>query len=195
LNLATDVSYRTTTYSLNFDANASLTDQPDRENSRRANTSISYQKFRQERWFADWFSTFERNDELGIESRVSIGGAYGRYVVQTNRNLLSLTAGIQATTEAKTGESGRKEVPEGRLQLRYQHRNPEHDASMRLTTTVYPLLEDLGVYRAETDLTFRREIINDLDLDLSIYQSYQSDPPAGSSNSDYGVTTSLAFSF
>ena len=194
-NLATDVSYRTTVYAVSFEANASLTDQPDRENSRRANTSLSYQRFRPNRWFSDWYSTFERNDELGIDGRVSVGGGYGRYIVQTNRNQLSLTAGVQATSEDISGEEGRNSVPEGRLRLRMLHRTPSVDGSLRFTSTAYPLLDDLSVFRAETDITFRRELINDLDWDVSIYHSYQSDPPVDAANSDYGVTTSIAFSF
>lgn len=195
LNVATDASYRTREYALNFEANASLTAQPERENTERLNTSVSYQKFRGERWFSDWYSTFEVNDELGIEGRISIGGAYGRYVIQTNADLLSLTAGVQGTNERVNGVENSETVPEGRLQLRYQHRNPERDAAIRFTTTAFPLLEDLNVFRAETDLTFRRELVNDLDLDISFWHSYQSDPPIDAANSDYGVTTSIAYSF
>ena len=42
----------------------------------------------------DWTAGWERHDELGIESRISAGAALGRYVVQTNRNQLSLTGGL-----------------------------------------------------------------------------------------------------
>ena len=195
LNMSTDVSYRTTGYSVNFEANASLTAQPEREDSKRVNTSFSYQKLGRNRWFSDWYSNYDVNDELGIEGRVSLGGAYGRYFVQSNVNQFSLTAGIQATVERVSGSEGTDKVPEGRIQLRYLHRNPKRDGSVRLTMTAFPLIEELDVFRAETDLTFRRELVDDLDLDISFWHSYQSDPPIDAANSDYGITTSLAFSF
>ena len=194
-NLASDFSYRTRGYSLTFTANTSLTDQPERENTRRINTSLSYQKLRPNRWFSDWFSNYDVNDELGIEGRVSVGGAWGRYVIQSNLNQLSLTAGLQATNERVSGVEGNDTVAEGRLQLRFMHRNPAQDGSIRLTTSVFPLLEKLDTFRAESDLTFRRELVDDLDLDLSFWLSYQSDAPVDAARSDYGITTSLAFSF
>ena len=42
----------------------------------------------------------------------------------------------------------------------------------------------------------RREIISDFYLDLSFYQTYDSDPPdAEAESTDYGVITSLGYSF
>jgi hypothetical protein len=194
-NLASEFSYRTTAYALSLTANTSLTEQPERENSERLNTSLSYQKFRPNRWFADWYSTYEVNDELGVLGRFSIGGAYGRYVIQSNSNLLSLTAGVQATSERVSDSENSESVPEGRIQLRYQHRNPAKDGMVRLTATAFPLIEQPDIFRAETDLTFRRELVDDLDLDISFWHSYQSNPPVDAANSDYGVTTSIALSF
>ena len=44
--------------------------------------------------------------------------------------------------------------------------------------------------------TLFREIVTDFYLDLSFYQSYDSDPPdAAAEKTDYGVITSLGYSF
>jgi putative salt-induced outer membrane protein YdiY len=53
----------------------------------------------------------------------------------------------------------------------------------------------MGEYRAETDLIFRREFIDDLYFDVTLSHSYNSAPPTGAQKSDYTVTTSLGYTW
>jgi len=195
LNLAFDTQYRTLTYLLGMSVNSSVTDQPSEETSARQNAAFNYQRFRDNRWFTEWFVQWESNDELGIDSRVLVGGALGRYLIQTNLHQLSVTGGLNATRENFVGATEDETNAEGRLQIKYLHRNLAPESSLSFTTNVYPLLEDLSSYRAETDLSFRREFIEDLFLDITLYRSYLSDPPEGAASTDYGLTTSLGYSF
>ena len=194
-NVAADMSYRTRRYLVGLRLNSSVTDQPDRPVAARQNVGANYQRFLPNRWFTDWFTSWEKNDELGIQSRVSAGGALGRYVIQTNKNQLSLTLGAQAARETFTGELPGETKGEGRIEIRYLRRNLTPESSLRFTTQIYPLLENLSFYRAETDLTWRHEWIEDLFLDLTLGHSYQSDPPVDAEKSDYVFTTSLGYSF
>lgn len=195
LNLAFDASYRTLSYIASLSVNSAITDQPSEETSARQNVAFNLQRFRPSRWFTGWLASWEKNDELGINSRVLAGVGLGRYMVQTNKNLLSLTAGVVGTRESFTGDTDSTVNAEGLLQASYRHRNLDPESSITLATNVYPLLEDLSSYRSEIDLSFRREFIEDLFFDLTIYHSYQSDPPEGAVGTDYGVTTSLGYSF
>lgn len=190
-----DLGYRTREYLLGLRANSSVTDQPDRETSARQGLSLNYQRFGSNRWFTDWFTGWEKNDELGINGRVSLGGALGRYIVQNNTNQLSLTAGVQAARESFIGIEQSTTNAEGRIEARYLHRRLEPEASFRMTVTAYPLLEDLSSYRSEADLTWRREFAEDLFLDLTLGYSFLSDPPEGAARDDYALTTSLGYSF
>lgn len=195
LNVATDMNYRTQRYLVGLQANATYTEQPDQPETERANIGVNYQRFRGNRWYTEWFTSWERNDELGILSRYTAGGGFGRYIVQSNRNEFSLAAGLNASRELYTGDTETSTIAEGRVQIRYLHRSIEPEASATLTTNVYPTLDDFSKYRSETDITFRREIVEDLFLDVTLYQSYTSDPPEGAASSDYGVTTSLGYSW
>jgi hypothetical protein len=89
-SMSGDVSYRTLDYLVGLRFSSTLTDQPTEETKARQTTQINYQRFRPNRWFTDWFTSWEKNDELGINSRVSAGGALGRYFVQTNTNQFSI---------------------------------------------------------------------------------------------------------
>jgi len=194
-NVNIDVFRRARTYLVGIKVNSAVTDQPTEETKARQSTELNYQRFRSNRWFTDWFTRWERNDEQGINGRTAAGGALGRYVLQTNRNLLSVTAGVQAARTSYRGEEESTTEAEGRIEVRYLRRTLIPESSITFTTKIYPLLEDLTQYRAESDLSFRREFLDDFYLDLTIGHSYLSEPPADGSSSDYNVTTSLGYSF
>ena len=55
---------------------------------------------------------------------------------------------------------------------------------------------DSGRLRTQLDVNLRWELINDLFWDLNYYNTYDSDPPSGAeSTSDYGIVTSIGWSF
>jgi len=194
-NLAADVSYRTRRYLVGLRMNSSVTDQDNLPTTSRQGLSLNYQRFRANRWFTDWFTGWEKNDELGIAGRVSAGGALGRYITQTNKSQLSVTAGVQGSRSDFVGEDEGTTEAEGRFELRYLHRRLLPETSLTFTSTVYPLLKDLQSYRAESDLSLKREVFEDLFLDVTVGYSYSSSPPMGAARSDYVATTSLGYSF
>ncbi len=66
-----------------------------------------------------------------------------------------------------------------------------------LTTslTAYPSLTDSGRVRANLEFALRRELIKDLFVELSVYDSYDSQPPEEGGENDYGIVTGLGFTF
>lgn len=196
-NFNLDVFRRARTYLVGLKMNSVITDQPSEETKAQQSVEVNYQRFRANRWFTDWFTRWERIDEQGIAGRNSAGGAFGRYILQTNRNLLSVSLGVQAARTSFFGEESSATEAEGRLEVRYLRRRLVPEVSMTFTTKIYPLLEDFSQYRAETDLSFKREFFDDFFLDLTIGHSYTSNPAQdiGASKIDYNVTTSLGYSF
>ena len=194
-NSTADIRYRAEQYLVGLSLNSAITDQPSEETQSNHTARLNYQRFRPNRWFTDWFSSWERNDELGIDNRVSLGAGLGRYFVQTNRNQFSLMTGLQATRSEFTGEDPGATVGEGRFQIRYLHRNLKPESNINLTINIFPLLEDFSSYRSETSLILDREVINDLDFRIDIFHKYQSEPPSTGEKTDTGVVTSLVYSW
>ena len=203
-NLASDVRYRSRKFLVGLKLNSAVTEQPSPTildpdatlTTVRQSIEVNYQRFRDNRWFTDWFSRWDRNDDQGINGRSSIGGAVGRYFVQTNRNQFSLAGGLQGTHTSFTDDEEESATEaEGRIEIRYLHRSLVPEASITFTSTIYPLIEDLSQFRAETDLSFKREFFDDFFWDLTITHSYLSDPPDLSSSSDHNVITSVGYSF
>jgi putative salt-induced outer membrane protein YdiY len=194
-NLAADIGYRSRKFLVGLQLTSTVTDQPSEQTKARQSVQANLQRFRPNRWFTDWFGGWERNDELGIDSRTSAGAALGRYLVQTNRNQFSLTGGLQGARSVYIGDDDSTTKAEGRIEIRYLHRNLAPESNFVFTSKIYPLLEDLSQYRVETDFTLRREFVKDLFFDLTIGHSYISDPPTDASSTDYSITTSLGYSF
>ena len=203
-DLTSDVRYRSRKFLVGLKLNSALTERPAPEpddpdataTTVRQSIEVNYQRFRANRWFTDWFSRWDRNDDQGINGRSSLGGAVGRYFVQTNRNQFSLTGGLQGTHTSFTDQLEESTTEaEGRIEIRYLHRNLVPEASVTFTSTIYPLIEDFSQFRAETNLSFKREFFNDFFFDLTVTHSYLSDPPELSSSSDHDVMTSVGYSF
>ncbi len=194
-NLAADISYRTRIYLVGLRLNSSVTNQPGLPATARQGVNLNYQRFRPNRWFADWFTSWEKNDELGVDNRLAVGGAFGRYITQTNKSQFSLTGGAQVAQTSFSGEDASTREAEGRIEIRYLRRNLLPETSLTFTSTIFPLLEDLSQYRAQSDLSLKRELFEDFFLDLGVGYSYTSDPPTGGASSDYIATTSIGYSF
>jgi hypothetical protein len=192
-NSSADIRYRTFDWLVGLKLNTSITDQPSEETQARHTATLNYQRFRTNRWYTDWFTNWEQNDQLGIESRFSLGGGLGRYLIQTNRNQVSLMTGLQGTREEFTGEDPRDTVGEARVQFRWLHRNLKPESSVSFTTNYFPLLEEFSTYRLESTFVWTREFFGDLDLMLDLYYTYQSQPPSEGSRTDHGVVWGLSY--
>jgi hypothetical protein len=179
--LNADVAHRSRQDLFGLRLSSSMTDQPNEPTTARQSVDLSYQRFRGNRWFTDWFTGWEKNDELGINGRIALGTAIGRYLVQSNKNLLSLTIGAQAARSSFLGEDESVTEAEGRIEARYRYRNLAPEAYIQLTSTAFPVPGELSRDRVETD--------------FSIGHSYTSDPPTGASSSDHVVSTALGYSF
>jgi hypothetical protein len=61
--------------------------------------------------------------------------------------------------------------------------------------TVFPSITDAGRVRADLEIGLRRELVTDLFIELSVYDSYDSKPPEDGTDNDYGIVTSLGYTF
>ncbi len=138
----------------------------------------------------------ERNDELGIDLRTLAGGGFGRYLVQTGRSLWSVTGGSVLVNEQRAGNESSETNVEGFFSTAFEfftYDTPK--TSLTTILSVFPSITDAGRVRGNLDITLRRELVKDLFFDLSFYQSYDSEPPDEGQSSDYGIVTSLGYSF
>jgi hypothetical protein len=190
------LSARTRARAWSVDATANLTDDSTNETSERYQLQGAYRQFTRDRNFYLGFGGFERNTELDLNLRTMGGGGLGRYFVQNNHAEWLGGLGLAVLNEHYTGgetvDSVEAVLTTSFSVFRYDF--PETDIGG--TLSLLPSLTESGRYRAEGDLRARYEFVDDLYFELKLYGSYDSKPPlAGSEQSDYGLTTSLGYSF
>ncbi len=197
LQLGLDMEYRTETRVVSFAADAVATDSEDNESSQRQSLALQYQRLWPNRWIAGGVFNLDRNDELGLDLRTSVGAGGGRILQQTNRTTLTLEGGLMVSRENVSGGDRNESTLEAFGTLTwdwFRYDTPELDLSTSLQ--VIPNLTDSGRVRGEFDISLKWEMVEDLFWELSFYDSFDSDPVLqDAENNDYGIITSLGWDF
>ena len=190
-----DAKRRAESDQLLFDGSVFLDSQDDVDSSQRITFASEYRRLLDNRWYWAALGSLERNDELGIDLRTLLGGGYGRFLEQTNQSLWSMTGALAAVNEQRAGESSETNI-EAVLATDYEYfiyDSPK--TSLTTTFALYPRITDAGRVRSNLDFSARRELVSDLFFEVSVYGFWDSHPPDAGEKTDYGIVTSLGYSF
>jgi putative salt-induced outer membrane protein YdiY len=192
-----DLAYREPTFGWAFSTDVNSTKDPVQGTLDRDTISYTYQWLRENKRFWAGLSSLERNEETGIEARLTLGGGLGQYFIQTPRSEVSGILGLAFTEEWATGDADSQSSVEGVIGGSwriFKFNSPK--VSLNTSALVYPSITESGRFRTSLNLSLRQEIVTDFYLDLSLYHSYDSDPPdVNAAKDDYGIRTSLGYSF
>jgi hypothetical protein len=191
-----DAVYRARKSQWALGSSSIVTSQSDLPTTRRADLTLDYSEDVGGRWFWTGGGALQQNDELGLALRTLVKGAFGRRLVQARTSELSVSAGLSVNRETPLeGES--QDSAEGVATLNwrvFRHNTPKHYVTVSLN--VFPSITESGRVRTNSDIRYRHELITDLFFELKLYVSSDNmpiDQLAG--NVDYGVVTSLAYTF
>jgi hypothetical protein len=185
------------------DTLASLSSSVDATSSRDASTNQRILIDYSERFYLEgtrfWsvLGSFERNPELGVDGRPQAGIAFGESLVRRPESDLVAYVGIAANHESvdESGDNRANILGVAGLDWRiYRFSVPE--TTLTSSLKVFPYLSDFGRVRARLDVTLQRKFTRSLSLNLSLYDDYDSRPPGlDVVNNDYGIVTSLGYTF
>ena len=212
LNVGLDLEFRTETRILSLRWDSVLTDSLDNDANQRETLNLNYTRLLRDRWLLGSNIDLNRNDELGIDLRTSVGGNGGRIVSQSDHGSLILKGGLMFTRE-DLADSGVAEDTVDTIEATgtliwdwFRFDSPELDLST--TLQVIPNLTDTGRVRGELDISLKWEIVEDLFWEVSYYHSYDNRPPepimpelplpgqeVENTNNDYGIITSIGYDF
>ena len=174
-----------------------ITDSSTQDVSKRMNLGLRHTRLWQKRWFTNSSLTFDRNDELGLNLRTSIGSGGGRYLTQSNTMLFSLEGGLQVARENLIAADEDTDSLEAYFAANWDwflFEDPELDWSTKLQ--LFPSMTEHGRVRGELDTTLSWEIIGDLKWAFTFYGSWDNQPQSDTgATSDYGVNTALSYDF
>jgi hypothetical protein len=190
------VGTRRPAFELKADFSTTITVQPDQPDQSRATAGVSYLRLMRSRWFVPGTGRLERNTDLGLDLRSSVGGGLGRYLVQTNRSVLAAAGGLVLNRENPVDGDSTTNV-EALLTTTYEfftYDTPKTDIEMQFL--LFPSLNVSGRYRTEFSLTLSREVVRDFTVGVTGYDSYDNKPPAGSSSThDFGISLNIGWTF
>lgn len=195
-NLSGGLSLRDEIREWSLDAMTTVNSQSTASTTSMYDVTLSNRRFMQDRWFMQYFGTVQGNQELGLDIRGVLGAGIGRFVVQNSHNEWSAVAGLAYDRENFKDQSTQNSV-EAVIATGYSffvYDTPKRTIDANLA--VFPSLTESGRVRVEADVDWRIELVEDLFFDLGFYGSYDSKAdPSAPSNSDYGVVTSLGYTF
>jgi hypothetical protein len=195
-NLNTELKYRAEEFTSSAYFSSFLTSQQDLETQTRNVLSVTHEQFMNNRYFGLGLGQFQQNEELGLDLRSAVGAGVGRYLVQNNRVLFSSGAGAAYTHEKFVDTDPESNaVSFGFLGLDFfQYEGSKRDLSVDLL--VWPSLTDFGRVRIDLNASMRFEIVRNLKLGFTFWNNYDSRPPtADSLKNDYGLSTTIGYSF
>lgn len=196
-NVAVDLNYRTESRILSLEFDSIFTDSSTNDPSQDTGLGLQYTRLLADRWLLGGTVAFDRNDELGLDLRSTIGAGGGRILRQSNNSKVSLIGGLQVSRENVNADVADEDFLEASVKLTwdwFRYDTPELDLTTSLQ--IIPNLSDSGEYRGEFKIEFKWEIIEDLFWALTINDSYDSKAElTGGENNDYSIITSLGWDF
>jgi hypothetical protein len=192
-----DLNFRNPRIETDLSFDSSIKTQEGAEDINRQNLRGQVNRFFENRWFAAALGQGEKSATQGLDLRALVGGGVGRRLLQTNRSNIAILGGAAFSREKFTDEpdyDSNAELIAALALETFRFDSPELDLSASLV--VLPNVLTWGRYRLQANGKARIEILNDLYWSLTVYESFDSDPPSETSRrNDFGITTSIGWSF
>jgi hypothetical protein len=192
-----ELEYRAPRLEADLDFSSNVQEQTGAEQTNRQNLALLLTRYFQNRWFAAILGQAEKSANTGLDFRGLGGGGVGRRLIQTNRSNVSVLGGAAFSREKyedREDFDSNAELVAGIVAETFRFDSPELDLSAQ--AAIYPNLMTAGRYRVQANGKAKIEIVKNLYWSLSVYESYDSDPPSETSRkNDFGITTSIGWSF
>lgn len=145
------------------------------------------------RWFALATIEGQQNDELSLDWRFLVGGGVGRRLIQTQEILLSAHGGVNYDAERYAGLSTDHSA-EAFVGADWDWLPAGGAVEARVAGTTFASLAR-GRVRVELDAHVTRDLFWRLYWAVHALQSFDSDPPGDARRSDFGVSSTIGWSF
>ncbi len=182
---------------LTLDWTQNFTFQADTLNSQKSDINLNLQRLLKRKWYLGMSVEGSSNTELGYDFRLLGSVSIINYFIQTYRNRLFVSLGTTGTREWVPDEAAPTNNMEGMLGLYYhffKYTDPEIHISTYIFT--YPNITTKNRYRVNYSIDARVEVFNDFHVGLNFYYNFDSKPILETaSKDDYGITTTLSYSF
>ena len=191
-----DAEFRRPSFELAVTLSAFFTSQANVPSNQRASFLTQYEKFLTERWLVVGVGGIDRNIQLGLDWRYSLGAGYGRDFIDTNQTRLTGIAGLLGMHEEPVTGTSTNDLA-AILAAQYSHFTYDFPkVTIGASLAVIPYLTEGGRVRLNFNGSVKREIARDFYLTLSIFDDFDNrDPSTGQAKNDWGPVLSIGYSF
>lgn len=189
-------TYRVREAQIVTDLTAFFSRQDDVTAASRGSFGLRYDRFIGKRWILEGGVGLDRNIQLGLDLRESLGVAGGRYLIQTNQAWLVVFAGFTGNHEIPVSGEDTNSL-EGVVGGRYSYFMYDFPKlTVATALAVFPSFTVSGRVRLEASASVKREIISDFYLSIALFDSFDSrDPTTLEPKNDWGPTLSIGWQF
>jgi hypothetical protein len=197
LTFNSETVYRKPAFSARLSASLTLTRTEDSEGrDDRGYVEASYLRYPWHRWFITSATRFETNESLGLELRSQIWAAAGPRLINSNRAQMTVGGGLAFNDERGVDVEATQNI-EGIGLFRwsfYTYDRPK--TNLDVSFQYYPSLSNWGRQRLQLDAGVKRELLTDLFVAMSLYNTFDSRPPNPDANTnDVGIVLSVGWSY
>ncbi len=193
MSFGAGVGYDARDFETSIDATTIINEQTEGQDLRRATLAGSYTHRLSGNWQASGLLQFESDDQQGLNLRTLIGGAIGNRVYNQRLMRIDLFGGLVVNSE-EFEDQPQTETLEGLLGTAFRLRSAK-GIDIDATLAVLPSLEQSDRVRVQFDGSLSFDLFSDLDFKLTVYDRYDSRPPAGNETNDTGLTLGLSWSY
>ncbi len=194
-NVGYDFSYREEKRQITFSFDGSQSNSESDPSSTRTFADLGYRQFLPAHaWDPFGIAQIERNDELGIDRRESVGGGMSRWLRDTNQSRIAFGVGLIRSLEDERGSTETKSDTEALIAMDFEwfrYDSPQLDVSTKFS--VYNRLSGTREPRGNLDVNFKWEIFKDFFWSFSFYYTFDQQHETGTATNDYGSFVSLGW--
>ena len=195
-NVDGDVGYTTRQTTVGLQVSGALVVRDRTDSTRRVQSGLSVNQTLSGGFFAVGIGQFSTNQELNLLQRYLVGAGLGRYVIRTNRSILSGYGGGALSLERYAGENRRNNA-EALLGVNtqiFRLYSPKLDITGDFK--LWPSLTTSGRFRIDANAKACVEIYKDLFVSFSLFDNYdRKNPTTSLPLNDCGFVTSVGYSF
>lgn len=197
LNVNSETVYRKPAFSARLTGALTLTKTDDEEGrDDRGYVEASYLRYPWHRWFITSATRFETNESLGLELRSQIWVAGGPRLVNSNRAQMVIGGGLSFNDERGVDVEATQNIEALGLFRWSYYTYDRPKTNLDVDFQYYPSLNNWGRQRLQLDAGVKRELLTDLFVAVSLYNTFDSRPPNPDANTnDIGIVVSIGWSY
>jgi hypothetical protein len=194
-SLGSDIEYPRARWGAGANFNSTLSSSTGASSSTRNQLDFdAYHLMRWNKWFYKGLGGVLQSTEQGIIRQTSFGGGIGRFVKNTNRSRVSLLVGFSGQNTIYQQDIPTQNLASGVVAANLQFfRFDKTNGSV--SAILMPGISDPSRVKFNLNANYYIKITGNLSWNVTVYDNWDSKPPAGLSGSDYGSSSGLTWTF